>query len=157
MPHDADFAEFASRLRDLFFTLRGISESLLADLGCTAVERDILHDLDTGGAQPVPALALLRAVSRQSMQKTIDRLIEEGLVTSAPNPRHLRSPLLALTPAGRRRWKEIRTRERRLLAKSKLPVSSAELRRTTSVLRELGGYLSSLPRARKRSEVAASD
>lgn len=138
MPTADAFDEFVESLRQTFFALRAVSTEVLADLDCSAVERGILRDVEEQGPQPVPALAQARAVSRQAMQKAVDRLIERGLLAVAPNPRHRRSSLLALTAAGKKLCAESRARERRLLAGVALPISDAELRRTTRALQALG-------------------
>ena len=150
MPNADSFDELVESIRLAFFALRALSTEMLADLDCGAVERGILKDIEEQGPQAVPALAQARAVSRQAMQKAVDRLIERGLLAVEANPRHRRSSLLALTPAGKRLFTEIRARERRLLAKIELPVSDAELRRTTRVLRELGEHFAGQDRSRSR-------
>jgi DNA-binding MarR family transcriptional regulator len=132
-----DFEDFISALRELFFALRATSNDLLADLGCTAVERSVLTDLNKDGPQTVPDLAFARAVSRQTMQKTVDRLLDRRWLEVRDNPRHQRSVLLALAPAGQRLLEQIQARERRLLAGTPLPLSGGELRRTTAALRAL--------------------
>jgi DNA-binding MarR family transcriptional regulator len=131
------FDAFVVALRELLFVLRANSDQMLADLGCTVVERSVLDELGRQGQQTVPDLAVPRAVSRQAMQKTIDRLIERRLVKVQSNPRHQRSSLLALTPAGARLLAEIHKRERRMVTESGLPLSGAELQRTTAALRTL--------------------
>lgn len=66
-----------------------------------------------------PEIASFMGTSRQGAQKQLDRLVEEGLVDRAPNPRHARSPLHSLSRRGAdaydrvdRRW----TREAAALA-----------------------------------------
>jgi DNA-binding MarR family transcriptional regulator len=139
-----EFDQFIGALRAAFFALRAISNQLLADLDCTAAERSLLEELDREGPQTVPDLARARAISRQTMQKTVDRLIARRWLVVQPNPRHQRSSLLALAPAGSRIFIEARARERRLLARTALPVSGAELRRITEVLHHLAPAFSSL-------------
>ena len=143
------FDEFVESLRTVFFALRSISADMLAGLDVSPAERGVLKDVEEEGPQTVPALALARSVSRQAMQKTVDRLAERALLTVEPNPRHQRSPMLALTPAGRKVLADIRTLERRMLAGVELPVSDAELRRTTRALRELGALFTSPDFARR--------
>jgi DNA-binding MarR family transcriptional regulator len=138
------FDDFVEEVRVTFFALRGVSERLLADLDCSAPERGVLQEIERLGPQTVPALALARGITRQAMQRTIDRLIALARLTEADNPRHLRSPLLTLTPNGKRLLTDIRARERRLLAASELPLSAAELVRTTRALRELAAFVANL-------------
>jgi DNA-binding MarR family transcriptional regulator len=139
-----DFDHFVGALRAVFFALRAISNQLLADLDCSPAERSLLEELDREGPRTVPDLARARAISRQTMQKTVDRLVARRWLLVQPNPRHQRSSLLALAPAGRQIFVEARARERRLLARTALPVSGAELRRATEVLHHLAPTFSSL-------------
>jgi DNA-binding MarR family transcriptional regulator len=128
------FDAFVDGVRRVFFILRALSESMLADLDCTAVERGILSELEKGGPQSVPALADSRRISRQAMQKAVDGMIEGGLVATKPNPRHQRSVLVAPTSSGMQLLHEIRTREARLFAKVDLPISERELRAAHATL-----------------------
>jgi DNA-binding MarR family transcriptional regulator len=49
----------------------------------------------------VPAIGKAMGLSRQGVQKQVDLLRRESLVTLQENPSHRRSPLVALTRAGR--------------------------------------------------------
>lgn len=138
------FQTFVERLREAFFALRGVSDALLADLDCSAAERSVLAELDARGPQTVPAMAQARAVSRQAMQKSIDRLAGRKWLAATDNPRHQRSPLIALAPAGRKVLGEIRKREQRLLARAELPVSGTELERAAHTLAKVGQHLRQL-------------
>ncbi len=140
------FDELVDNLRKVFFALRGISNQMLEELGCTVVERGILKELDTSGAQTVPVLAEARAVSRQAMQKAIDGLVAQKLVVVTPNPRHRRSPLIAIAPAGAKLLHAALAREKRALANVSLPVSDAEIKRTSRVLSELATYFDAMSR-----------
>ncbi|MFC7404364.1 MarR family winged helix-turn-helix transcriptional regulator [Georgenia alba] len=50
----------------------------------------------------VPGVASRLGLTRQSVQRVVDRLAADGLVARRDNPRHRASPLVGLTPAGRR-------------------------------------------------------
>jgi len=67
----------------------------------------LLRSLKLEGPQTVPELARARPVARQHIQKLADGLAEEGLVAFAANPRHKRSQLVALTPAGERLYESL--------------------------------------------------
>src|SRR5262245_31509332 len=56
------FDELVAQLRELFFALRGVTARMLVDLGCTAVDRGVLYEIDRLGPQTVPAMARARAV-----------------------------------------------------------------------------------------------
>jgi DNA-binding MarR family transcriptional regulator len=150
---EAEINALIERVREVFFALRGVSDELLNDLQCTAVERSVLHEIGTKGAQTVPAMAEVRRVGRQAMQKAIDRLLDRKWLLLEPNPRHARSPLMALSPAGERLLTEVQARERRLLAGVALPFGEGELRRATHTLETLAKLLATVDvqRARRKT------
>lgn len=63
--------------------------------------RGVLRNLLQNGPMTVPAIAALRPVSRQFIQKVVDALKAEGFVTLRENPAHKRSKLVDITQAGR--------------------------------------------------------
>jgi DNA-binding MarR family transcriptional regulator len=134
------FDDFVENLRRTFFALRALSAGMAADLDCNPVERGVLRELDENGPETVPALADTRAVTRQAMLKTTDRLVSRGLLRAQLNPRHQRSHLLALTSEGRKLLGRVLARERRLLSSAELPVTDADLRKATRVLEQLTSY-----------------
>jgi DNA-binding MarR family transcriptional regulator len=138
------FDEVVDQVRTVFFELRRISELLLADLDCTGAERSLLVELDKLGPRTVPQLARARAITRQAMQRAVDRVTAQRRVQAAMNPEHQRSCLIEITPVGRNVLAEIREREVALLASTKLPISQAELRRTAVTLDELAVFLAKL-------------
>jgi DNA-binding MarR family transcriptional regulator len=60
----------------------------------------ILQIIDRLGPQTVPAIARIRALSRQNIQTLVNRLEALGYVALAANPAHKRSQLVCLTDAG---------------------------------------------------------
>jgi DNA-binding MarR family transcriptional regulator len=141
------FDAFVQEIRAAIFALRAVSEELHADFGCSPVERGVLEELRRLGPTPVPALARSRAVSRQAMQKTIDRMIARGWVMTASNPNHRRSPLITLTESGTALDRTLRDREATLLSLTDLPIDDAELQRTTETLARFRAAAAALPQA----------
>ena len=135
------FTELIEQIRTTFFELRRISETMLADLDCTGAERSLLVELDRLGPRTVPQLARVRAVSRQAMQRAVDRVIERRWARAADNPEHQRSSLIELAPAGAKLLVAIREREAALLAKTKLPLSPAAMKHVAGELAELAAAL----------------
>lgn len=88
-------------VRRLFRALAERSNQLLAETGISAADRAVLEFLYPDLALSVPELAARYDVSRQHVQVTVNRLAEQGLVRTRPNPRHRRSHLVTLTRAGR--------------------------------------------------------
>ena len=138
MPTADAFDEFVESLRQTFFALRAVSTEVLADLDCSAVERGILRDVEEQGPQPVPALAQARAVSRQAMQKAVDRLDRAGAPRRGAEP----APPALVPARADAGGQEAPRREQGARAAAPagvaLPISDAELRRTTRALQALG-------------------
>jgi DNA-binding MarR family transcriptional regulator len=80
--------------------------------------RAVLDQLARSGPLTVPSIARALAISRQYVQRMVDDAYASGLVTTRPNPRHKRSPLLELTPAGRHTITTITRRERAVLGRA---------------------------------------
>jgi DNA-binding MarR family transcriptional regulator len=135
------FETLAREVRRLFHQLRAAGEALHEGGILTVPQRAVLESLYRDGPQTVPALARARPVSRQHIQVLVDRLAELKLVRARPNPAHKRSPLIELTPEGRRRFAAMRRREHRALARSGLPVPDRDLRAAAEVLRALRDHL----------------
>lgn len=138
------FEELIEQVRAVFFELRAISDMLLADLDCTGAERSLLVELDRLGPRTVPQLARVRSITRQAMQRAVDRVTTRRWIAASTNPDHQRSTLIALTPAGRSVLAEIRERELALLASAKLAITQAELRRSAATLGQVASYLARL-------------
>src|SRR3712207_432709 len=73
---------------------------LTAGTGQTSSRWQVLGAL-AGTAAPVAAFARQMGLSRQSVQRTADLLVQEGLVEYAPNPARRRAKLVRLTARGR--------------------------------------------------------
>lgn len=141
-PGEEAFEALGREVRGLFHQLRATGEAIHAAHDALPVsQRAVLESLHRDGPATVPALARARPVSRQHIQVLVNALLEAGLVEAAENPGHRRSPQIALTAAGRRRFEAMRARERRALAGQPLPVSAAELRSAARVLRVLRTHL----------------
>ncbi len=94
-----------------FFRLTVIAETVFADLGVSAAERGVLRDLFVEGEATAPDMARRKPVTRQSIQPVFDSLVAKGFVRAVDNPRHKRSKLFSLTPAGIAHCVELQNRE----------------------------------------------
>lgn len=103
-------------IRRLFRTMAQVAEGYLEDSGLTAADRAVMEFLYPDKKLSVPQIAARYDVSRQHVQVTVNGLSAKGLVLSEPNPRHKRSPLIALDEPGRATFAEIRKNESRLVA-----------------------------------------
>lgn len=74
---------------------------LVAPIRLTSSRWQILGAISLAGEpRTAPQIAAAMGITRQGAQKQLDLALTDGLVASAPNPRHERYPLYALTPQG---------------------------------------------------------
>ena len=98
-------------IRRLFRTMAQMADGYLAAHGLSAADRAVLEFLYPDEALSVPEIASRYQVSRQHIQVTVNALLDDGFIEARPNPRHKRSPLIALTYVGRELFKKIRNIE----------------------------------------------
>jgi len=83
--------------------LLAAGDRLVADLGLTSARWQVLGMIvATGRPQPVAWLARDMGANRQNVQRIVNDLEKEGLVTYQPNPHHRRAMLVVLTESGKR-------------------------------------------------------
>jgi len=80
----------------------GFGDTLMRPLGLSSARWQVLGAIeDAQGALPVAGLARNMGLVRQSVQRVVDDLMEDGSVTTANNPHHRRARLVQLTSRGR--------------------------------------------------------
>lgn len=79
----------------------------LEQRGLTHAGLIVLHLLDSG-LDSQSDLARHARVEAQTMSRTVDRLVREGLVARSPDPHDRRRHILALTPEGRQAFEAVR-------------------------------------------------
>jgi len=89
-------------VRRLFRALAQKAGENLAGKGISVADRAVMEFLNPDARLSVPEIAARYQVSRQHVQATVNSLLGKGLVVARNNPRHKRSPLIALTPKGRK-------------------------------------------------------
>jgi len=122
--------DLVRRVRPLYRALYRAVDEALVGTGLTIAERALLERLRDGGAQTVPELADALALERQPVQRVVDRLARatpSALVARGANPRHRRSPRIALTPAGEAAIDRVRAREAVELRRVARTVDAADL------------------------------
>lgn len=115
MPKAQVLYQVIRQVRSCFNQLRAFGDELHRDLGITASMRAVMESLAEDGGQTVPQIARIKGVSRQHIQVNVDELVASALVVLRDNPRHRRSPFLALTKKGQTAFKEMRRRETKIL------------------------------------------
>src|SRR5918997_6373082 len=81
--------------------IRRLGDEMASEVGQTQARWQVLSVLSEGDWTVARAARRL-GITRQSVQRVADLLLAEGLLQAEPNPDHARSPLMRLTPAGRR-------------------------------------------------------
>jgi DNA-binding MarR family transcriptional regulator len=90
-------------------------EAELEGTELTVRMRAVLEILHRHGDQTVPDIAARLEIQRQYVQLMVNETLAGGFVEQRANPRHKRSPLLALTDRGRDLIDEIISRELALM------------------------------------------
>jgi DNA-binding MarR family transcriptional regulator len=124
-------------IRRLFRTMAEQADSYLRDSGLTAADRAVMEFLYPDSQLTVPQIARRYQVSRQHVQVTANRLVEEGLLRTHENPQHKRSPLLRLSELGRDTFAEIRRNEDALLDAVYADIEIADIATTRRTLESL--------------------
>ena len=133
MQTQAQRYEVALLIRRLFRAMAQLADSYLRAHGLSAADRAVLEFLYPDEALSVPEIAAQYQVSRPHIQVTVNALREDGFLESRPNPRHKRSPLIALTPVGHELFRKIRAAEAGLLDElfAGIPADDVECTRRT--------------------------
>ena len=126
-------------IRRLFRAMTEKADSYLRDSGITAADRAVMEFLYPDSALTVPDIARRYQVSRQHVQMTVNRLLEDGLISSRDNPQHKRSPLLHLSDLGRDTFEEIRRNENELIEELFSDIEIADVATTKRTLEILLG------------------
>lgn len=96
--------ELLSGLALTSFRLNGqfleVAETLARPSGLTAAWWQVLGAV-LDDPLPVAGIARAMGITRQSVQRIADLLVERGLAEYLPNPAHRRAKLVTATPAGR--------------------------------------------------------
>lgn len=99
--------------------------------------RAVLDMLRRDGARTVPQMARSQGLSRQYVQRMVDRALAGGMIERRGNPRHWRSVLLDLTPRGRAAIGAVIDRETDQLAQVARSLDDADVDACLRVLRHM--------------------
>lgn len=97
-----------------YHRLAVLSDTLHAPFGISTGERATLLLIAETRGLTISTIATDRGVSRQFIHRIVTGLTERGLIVAQANPRHARSPHLALTDNGTKEVVAMRARERAL-------------------------------------------
>lgn len=101
--------------RPLMQAAEACVESGLTGTNLTVRMRAVLEILDKYGEQTVPEIAARLEIKRQYVQIMCNETLASGFIEQRANPRHKRSPVLALTDRGRALIEEILSKEMKLV------------------------------------------
>ena len=90
-------------------------ENGLAGTDITVRMRAVLEMLRAQGNLSVPEIAAKLDIKRQYVQLMVNETLLAGFTMQRPNPRHMRSPLLALTEKGSALIEDVIAREMKLM------------------------------------------
>lgn len=136
----------------LYHQSSSIIETVYGHGAVSMGRRGVLLALYRHGPQTVPQIASEQSVSRQYIQKLVNRLVEEGYVELIDNAAHKRSHLIQLTEEGQEYMSRMRQREAKIVREMVIPFPAEQLQAAVETLRavrewqkeELGRLLSSL-------------
>jgi DNA-binding MarR family transcriptional regulator len=74
-------------------------DALVAGIDLTSARWQVIGAM-AKEARPVAHIALAMGLTRQSVQRIVDELANEGFVSFRPNPHHKRAKLVTLAPKG---------------------------------------------------------
>lgn len=115
-------------------------DRLARDVGLTSARWQVLGALAHG---PLTAAQIARnmGVKRQSVQRLVDVLAEEGVVRLEDNPHHLRAKLVRTTPAGQSKFARIGSIQAEWVNRLADGLPAAEIERAVALLREVQSRL----------------
>ena len=137
MTVESDAYKVTWLIRRLFRAMADHADAYLQDAGLMAADRAVLEFLYPDAKLTVPDIARRYRVSRQHVQVTVNRLLDRGMLRSLDNPRHKRSPLMALTESGQQTFAAIRRREAAVLDQLFADVEIADIATTRRTLTTL--------------------
>lgn len=119
-------------------------DELVAPINLSSARWQVLGAVALAGKPlTAPQIAEVMRISRQGAQKQLNRMLQEGLVERQPNPRHERSPLYLLTPAGEHAYQRAMALNEVWVARLGESFTRAELQATLTGLSRLLEQLSS--------------
>ena len=122
--------------------LLAAGDELTAGEGLTAARWQVLGAIALA-REPltVPRIARRMGLTRQSVQASVNRLVDDGMLASQPNADHARSPLFRLTERGAACYGRLAGTQRDWVDALVADVPAAELQTASRVLRTLSQRL----------------
>ncbi len=100
-----------------------------------------IRDLDGGGGVPMTAVAQRMRVSKPAVTRTVQHLVEQGLVVREEDEVDRRAVKLSLTEEGRKRMAEVRTETARAAGRLYYELGEHDARELTRILNRLSAIV----------------
>jgi DNA-binding MarR family transcriptional regulator len=116
--------------------LLAVGDRLTRELGLTSARWQVLGALADG---PLTAAQIARnmGLKRQSVQRLVDVLSEQGILMFENNPHHRRAKLVRLTETGRRKYEQISKIQARWVNSVSRDLDVKELNAAVALLRDI--------------------
>jgi DNA-binding MarR family transcriptional regulator len=143
--HYAGHSRAGSRLTDLILRTFRVNGALIAagdrlarPLGLTAARWQVLGSV-AGLRQPAPVAHVARemGLARQSVQRLVDHLVEEGILAYQENPHHRRAPVVVMTTRGQKAFDGLTARQVPWVNELARGVSPSEIEVAVGVLQRI--------------------
>ncbi|MEU2040197.1 MarR family winged helix-turn-helix transcriptional regulator [Nocardia niwae] len=121
----------------------GMAEELARPAGLTAAWWQVLGAV-LRAPLPVAGIAREMGITRQSVQRIADLLVDKGLAEYLPNPAHRRAKLVAVTDAGRAAVGRINPQHKVLAERLVNEVGREQLARTVEALTTLSAAIDAI-------------
>jgi DNA-binding MarR family transcriptional regulator len=126
-------------------------DALVAKIGLTSARWQVMGAIAPQSAPlPVVRIADTMGLTRQSVQRIVNALEQEGLIVFRPNPHHKRAKLVALTPRGTLIFRSAMRLQKPWARKLAASIETGSLQATLSVLIKLRTRLEGLDESRDR-------
>ncbi|MDF6020199.1 MarR family winged helix-turn-helix transcriptional regulator [Streptomyces sp. JH34] len=143
----ADDPDLFSRTALAVFRLNGrflsVAGELASPAGLTAARWQVLGAV-LSGPLPVAGIARAMGITRQSVQRIADLLVDQGLAEYVANPAHRRAKLLRPTPEGRAAVGRIDPAHAEFAERLADALGAEEFARTVQVLERLSAAMDTL-------------
>ena len=93
----------------------------------------------------VPKIARRMGMTRQSVQRIVDLLVDDGMLALAANPDHARSPIVRLTQEGKRLAKQLSGAGVKWSELIVQGLKAEDLEKTVTVIRDIVSRLDEVP------------
>ncbi|MGW5729314.1 MarR family winged helix-turn-helix transcriptional regulator [Nocardia beijingensis] len=121
----------------------GVAEELARPAGLTAAWWQVLGAV-LRAPLPVAGIAREMGITRQSVQRIADLLVDKGLAEYRPNPAHRRAKLVAVTDAGRAAVHRINPQHKAMAERLVHELGREQLARTVEVLTTLSAAVDAI-------------